>query len=167
MCRSNILVIQSRSAYDSNHGSAPLVGGLCWPSDRAFAAIVGFGALAGPAERAAGGLGEANPGLPPFVNSTPAASSAGRSASIAAFASAPFSMRVTVQTRHQLQKELLRAFPCLAYQEVSECQFVVRATERRQLVVIVGGFARASITSPGPIESHHIPPRAVGCGTDN
>src|ERR1700693_4793016 len=24
MCRSNILVIQSRSAYDSNHGSAPL-----------------------------------------------------------------------------------------------------------------------------------------------
>jgi hypothetical protein len=58
-----------------------------------------------------------------------------------------------LQTRHQLQKELLRAFPRLAYQEVSECQFVVRATERRQLVVIVGGFARACIARNGPIDS--------------
>jgi hypothetical protein len=63
-----------------------------------------------------------------------------------------------LQTRHQPQKELVRAFPRLAYQEVSECQFVVRATERRQLVVIVGGFARACIASNGPIDSHQTPP---------
>jgi hypothetical protein len=63
----------------------------------ACAAGVRFDALANSADCVAAALVRRTPGCSPFVNSTPAASSARCSASIVdCFASAPFSMRVTV-----------------------------------------------------------------------